>query len=182
MDLLDLQGEQLYFDEPVPEQVTELLLRAAAAYGEGQSENLLLRAFFYAPDNLSVLVALYRSYFYQHRLEDALQVAQRAVQVTAQRLELPGDWRKVDMAYFSEALFKSMGLLRFYLIALKAEAYLYLRLGQIEEGRERLQKVSELDSRDHFGAGALLDMLDKSRGLSVVKTEERVEAQEVKHV
>jgi tetratricopeptide (TPR) repeat protein len=161
MDLLDLDGQQLYFDEPMPEKVTTLLMQAAAAYGDGQAEGLLLRAFLYAPDNLSVLVALYRTYYYQHSLDEASQVAKRALQIVAARLDFPGDWRQVDIAELSHAVFKSMGLVRFYLLTLKADAYLYLRLGQMEEGRTRLRKVAELDPADHFGAGALLEMLTR---------------------
>jgi len=161
MDLLDLDGQQLYFDEPMPENVSQLMMQAAAAYGDGQAENLLLRAFLYAPDNLSVLVALYRTYYYQHRLDEAKQVARRALQVVAKRLDFPNDWKRVDLAELSHAVLKSMGLVRFYLLALKAEAYLYLRLGQLDEGRARLEKVVELDASDHFGAGALLEMLSR---------------------
>lgn len=168
MDLLDLDGQQLYFEEPMPEKVSQLLMQAAAAYGDGQSEGLLLRAFLYAPDNLSVLVALYRAYYYQHRLDEARQVACRALQVAAERLDFPGDWRQVNMAELSHAVLKSMGLVRFYLLTLKAEAYLCLRLGQLEEGRARLRKVVELDDSDHFGAAALLEMLMRCEQPSLV--------------
>lgn len=169
MDLLDLDGQQLYFDEPVPENVSQLMMQAAAAYGDGQAENLLLRAFLYAPDNLSVLVALYRTYYYQHRLDEAKQVARRALQIVGKRLDFPSDWKKVDLAELSHAVLKSMGLVRFYLLALKAEAYLYLRLGQLDEGRARLEKVAELDASDHFGAGALLEMLSRCETPTVVQ-------------
>lgn len=162
MDLLDLDGQQLYFDEPMPEKVRQILMQAAAAYGDGKAESLLLRAFLYAPDNLSVLVALYRTYYYQHRLDEAKQVAYQTLQVVARRLDFPSDWRLVDLAELSHAVLKSMGLVRFYLLTLKAEAYLYLRLGQLEEGRARLRKVAELDASDHFGAGALLEMLART--------------------
>jgi len=169
MDLLDLEGQQLYFDEPMPEKVHQLLMQAAAAYGDGQAEGLLLRAFLYAPDNLSVLVALYRTYYYQHRLDEAKQVAKRALQVVAQRLDFPEDWKLVDIAELSHAVLKSMGLVRFYLMTLKAEAYLDLRLGNLDEGRARLRKVAELDATDHFGAAALLDMLSRCEKPTLVK-------------
>ncbi len=162
MDLLDLDGQQLYFDEPMPENVRQILMQAAAAYGDGQAESLLLKAFLYAPDNLSVLVALYRTYYYQHRLDEAKQVAQRTLLVVARRLDFPEDWRLVDLAELSHGVLKSMGLIRFYLLTLKADAYLHLRLGQLEEGKARLEKVAELDASDHFGANALLEMLART--------------------
>lgn len=162
MDLLELDGQQLYFDEPMSSAVASLLAQAAAAYGSGKEEALLLRASFIAPENLSVLVALYRCYYYKHRLEDARLVAQRALAIVARRVGFPDGWRQLNEAELAHAVYHSMGLVRFYMTTLKAEAYICLRLGEIAEGRERLQKVAELDSSDHFGARALLDMLQGS--------------------
>ncbi len=162
MDLLKLDGQQLYFDEPMPQEVSDLIAQASSLYGTGQEEALLLKASFIVPNNLSVLVALYRCYYYQHRLKDAQRVAQRALLVVAQRVGFPDDWRELNENELAHAVFNSMGLVRFYMTTLKAEAYLYLRLGNIAEGRARLEKVAELDCSDHFGAGALLAMLANS--------------------
>ncbi len=162
MDLLELEGQQLYFDEPMPQEVSELIEQASSAYGSGREEILLLKASFIAPNNLSVLVALYRCYYYQQRLEEAQRVAERALSVVAEQVGFPDDWRKLNESELAHAVYKSMGLVRFYMTVLKADAYLYLRLGNIKAGRERLQKVAELDTTDHFGAAALLDMLAES--------------------
>lgn len=161
MDLLDLEGQKLYFEEPVPDKVQRLLMQAAASYGDDEAERLLLLAFLHAPENLTVLVALYRSFYYQHRIDEARQVASHALKVTAKRLGFPTQWRKVNLAELSHAVLKSMGLVRFYLLTLKAEAYLDLRSGELDEGRAKLEKVVELDARDHFGAAALLDVINR---------------------
>ena len=79
MDLLDFNDCKLYFEDPLPAAAEALLALAAREYGEPSAELALLRAHLLAPDNLTVLVGLYRYYFYQHRLEDALQVAERAL-------------------------------------------------------------------------------------------------------
>jgi hypothetical protein len=55
----------------------------------------------------------------------------------------------------------SFGLLRFYLLALKAASVVLLRLGQIAESRARLIKLASLDSRDQLGAGKLLEVVDE---------------------
>ncbi len=159
MDLLELEGQQLYFDDPMPQAVSALIAQASSAYGSGKEEPLLLKASFMAPHNLSVLVALYRYYYYQHRLEDAQLVAQRALLVVGERVGFPDDWRQLNDTELAHAVYKSMGLVRFYMTTLKADAYIYLRLGNIVEGRARLEKVAELDTSDHFGARALLEML-----------------------
>ena len=106
-----------------------------------------------------MLVGLYRYYFYQHRLDDALQVAERAMQLSGHHLELPDNWERLDEAWLAHAAAKSFGLLRFYLLALKAASVVLLRLGRIDDSRRRLQKLSSLDSRDQLGTARLLEVV-----------------------
>jgi len=160
VDLLDIADDGLYYDEPAAPEVSALLVRAAGHYGEPEAEHCLLRAYFLAPEQLIVLVGLYRYYYYQHRLEDALLVAERSLDVTARRLGLLGGWRRLDHVALGEAAMRSIGLLRFHLLALKASAVARMRLGQLAQARERLAKVVEIDRRDLLGAGSLLALLD----------------------
>ena len=78
MDLLDFSDCKLYFEDALPAEAERLIAQAASEYGEAGAELSLLRAHMIAPENLMVLVGLYRYYFYQHRLDDALVVAGRA--------------------------------------------------------------------------------------------------------
>ena len=159
VDLLELGEEGLYFDEPCLPEVEALIARAARHYGETDAEHCLLRAYFLAPEQLSVLVALYRYYFYQHRLEDALIVAERALDVTAQRLHLVGGWSSIGRVALGEAVMCSIGLLRFHLLALKGSAVILLRLGHLDQARLRLAKIAEVDERDALGAAPLLAVI-----------------------
>ena len=68
MDLQDFQGQLMYFDEPLPDGVEDLLNQASEAYGDGNAEWYLTQAYSIAPANMTVLVAMYRFYYYQHRL------------------------------------------------------------------------------------------------------------------
>lgn len=161
MDLLDFEDADLYFDEQMGGDVRVLLQDAADAYAGGGAESHLLRAYFLAPKNLTVLVALYRFFYYQHRLEEALIVAARALEASGERLSLPEDWRRLDELGIGFAATRSMGLLRFYLLALKGAGYLNLRTGDIETGRRMLAKVLEVDPKDQLGAGALLGVIEE---------------------
>ncbi len=161
MDLLDFSDCKLYFEDSLPAEAERLIAQAASEYGEAGAELSLLRALLLAPENLSVLVGLYRYYFYQHRLEDALVVAERAMQLSGRHLGLPTDWRQLDETRLGSAAANSFGLLRFYLLALKAASVVLLRLGQISESRARLIKLASLDSRDQLGAGKLLEVVDE---------------------
>ena len=162
MDLLDFEQAEMYFDEPITAEVEHLVAMAAANYGNEDAEVMLLRANFIAPQHLVVLVALYRYYFYQHRLEDALLVAESTMAVVARRLNFPDSWRNLREANVGEGVIRSMGLLRFYLMILKAAGYINLRLGEFALGKAMLEKLIELDSHDRIGGKALLDVLHQS--------------------
>jgi len=161
MDLLDFSDCKLYFEDALPAEAERLIAQAAAEYGDPEAEMSLLRAHLLAPENLSVLVGLYRYYFYQHRLEDALVVAERAMQLSGRHLGLPTDWNLLDETRLGSAAKNSFGLLRFYLLALKAASVVLLRLGQISASRARLTKLAGLDSRDQLGAGKLLEVVNE---------------------
>ncbi len=159
MDLMAFDQTGLYFDEPVPDTVQALIAEAGGAYGDPAAEALLHRAYFLAPEALVVLVALYRYYFYRHRLEEALTVADRSLRIVGRRLGFPDEWTRLHPDFLGQAVLRSMGLLRFYLSVLKAAGYINLRLGRMEEGRSQIEKLIELDSHDRFGGKALLDVV-----------------------
>lgn len=162
MDLLDFEQAEMYFDEPISSEVEHLIAMAAANYGNDDSELMLMRANFIAPQHLVVLVALYRYYFYQHRLEDALLVAESTLAVVGRRLEFPDTWHHLCEANVGEGVMRSMGLVRFYLMVLKATGYIHLRLGNFNAGKAMLEKLVELDSHDRIGGKALLEVLHQS--------------------
>lgn len=159
MDFLDFEGQSLYFDESISPEAEALIERAAAEYGNKKAESYLHHAFFLAPENLSIHVALYRYYFYQHQLKNAIHVADITLKVSGHKLELPDDWNDVTKAHLGVSATKSMGLLRYYFLALKASGYLHIRIGESEKGIAMLTKVADLDSADRLGAMALLEVV-----------------------
>lgn len=159
MDLMDFDGENLYFEEVLPAEAEALLERAGGSYAEGGAEPPLLEALKLAPESLNVLVAMYRFYYYQHRLEDALRIARQALALTARRLDIPLDWRLLGEEHLGVGP-QAMALLRFHLLSLKAEAYLLMRLGHKDEGRAILAQLVALDAANRLGAKQLLEVLD----------------------
>jgi tetratricopeptide (TPR) repeat protein len=170
VDLLDFDGEQMYFDHPVSAEVATLLEDAAAGYGEPEAESSLLRAYFLEPEHLTVLVALYRYFYYRHRYEEAILVADRAIRLSAVKLGISENWRDLSKADLGRAVLVSMTLTRFLLLALKGSGYLEFRLGDAVAALERFDKVIELDASDRLGMKEL-------HALAQAKiTEERVQA------
>lgn len=159
MDLQDFDSSALYFDEVLPVGVARLLTRAAQHYPHAVAEAALLKAWQQAPDNLSVLVGLYRFYYYQRRYQDALGIAARVMSCVAPQLGLPALWRDIRTQHLAGAARNGIALLRFYLLALKGAGYLCLRLDLFEQGKAMLAKVVELDEENRLGAQLLLDVL-----------------------
>lgn len=160
MDLLDFEAQDLYFDEAMEPEIEALLVCAADGYGEGRAETPLLKAYALRPRNLTVLVALYRYYYYQHRPAQAREIAWRAMAVVGERLRFPASWRQLTVEDLGAGALRSMGLVRFYLLALKAAAYLSLRLGERALAAEMLRKLVALDPKDRLGGRALLDFAE----------------------
>lgn len=162
MDLLSFDAEPLYFDNPPSEEVVQLLQQAAEDYSDGQSEAGLQRAFQLAPENLMVLVSLFRYFFYQHRYPEALDISQKAREVVRQKLGLPQDWSTLSEAQLAEGHENDMVLVRFYLLCLKGEAYLYARQGETEKGIPLLEKIATLDSNDDLKTTDLLAVFNRN--------------------
>jgi len=156
MDLHDFEGQELYFDEHMSEEVAELINNASLQYGTPEAEQSLLSAFFLAPDNFSVLVALYRYYYYQHQLEKALVIANHSLRFSGQRVQFPKSWRGLTMDHVGAGAILSMSMVRFYLLALKGAGFINMRLHRFIEAEAMLAKVVELDASDRLGATPLL--------------------------
>lgn len=161
MDLHEFAGGDMYFNESISPEVKALLNRAANDYATGGAEKLLLQANSKAPESLTVLVALYRFYYYQHRYEDALITAGKSMAMAARRLDIPESWRDINISVVGYCVMKSMTtMVRFYLLSLKGAGYMNLRMGNIDDGIEMLEKVAELDVKDRLGALDLLQVVE----------------------
>jgi hypothetical protein len=136
----------------------ELRLAGVAYQSDAEAEQHLFRARALAPDHPAVLIGFYRFYFYKNRLEDALVIARLCLLKAACDNALDPDWRLVEAEDANFGSYDAV-LPRFYLFTLKAYAYLKLRLGHLEEGREAAMKTVALDPTDKVGASVLLDVL-----------------------
>lgn len=159
MDLQDFESQIMYFEYETPREVEELIKQSSEHYAEGNAEEFLLRAFELAPENLTVLVALYRFYYYQHRLKEALGIAHHVLSVVAPQIDFPDYWGYLNMTILGCGLLKSFTMVRFYLLCLKGAGYLNLRLGNTAEGVKMLNKVMELDTNDRLGVRNLMQAL-----------------------
>lgn len=145
----------------LPGEAERHLWQAALSYHLDEiAEDHLRDAEAIEPGHAAVLIGLYRFYFYKGRLAEALVVAGRCLAKATQQANLPSDWRHVTARDAEFGRYENI-LPRFFLFSLKGYAYLQMRLGRIEEGREALLKLLELDPSDKIGAKVLLNVLER---------------------
>jgi hypothetical protein len=139
----------------LPPEVEAALRSAGELRGSHPAHSMaqLMRARELAPEHPAVLIAFYRHYFYDHRLEAARDIARRALVVGARALGLPPLWREVPGVALADTAGNART--RFYLFVLKGYAYLSLRLDDEIEARDALAKLRALDPQDHVGSALL---------------------------
>jgi len=163
MDLLDFEAQGLYFEEPDVAGVKAMIASAAENYATGKAELPLLQAYFLAPESLNVLVALNRFYYYQHRLEEALQATLKALAIIRPLIDFPEDWRDLQLNHVNEAPADLLTQVRLYLFTLKAIGFLNMRLNNLEVSQSIFEKLAALDSKDRIGAKGLLELVIKRK-------------------
>jgi len=178
MDLLDISDEAMYFETPLAAEVQQLLDESGRQYRsqalDGSTEDdleltpvdtaewALLRAYLQAPEHLSVIVALYRFFYYRHRYAEAVRMADRAILLSCRQLGLSEDWRQLGQTDLEQAAERSMSSTRFLLLALKGAAWLLLRQDQPQAAIERLAPVRAFDAKDQLGTADLLSWAEKA--------------------
>jgi len=143
----------------LPPEAEAHLIKASLSYHHYEvAEAYLRQAEVLAPDHAAVLIGLYRYYFYKGRLHETLDIARQCLAKAQRELNLPAAWRDVSAC---DAIFDRFDELmpRFFLFTLKGYAYLQMRIGNLSEGRDAINKLLELDPKDRIGAKALLDIL-----------------------
>lgn len=146
----------------LPEEARDHLWEAGLAYQQSEvAEDHLRQAEAIAPGHAAVLIGLYRFYFYKGRLRECLVVARQCLAKAQRETNLPADWRDVRR---EDAEFSRYDRLmpRFFMFTLKGYAYLNMRLGEFEEGRQAAEKLLELDPTDKIGARLLLEVLERA--------------------
>jgi hypothetical protein len=75
----------------------------------------------------------------------------------------------MTLELLAHCMVQSFSMVRFYLLALKGAGYLQLRMGEIEAGVERLEKVQELDTADRLNVSMLLEVAYNHMGIYTLK-------------
>ncbi|WP_211238029.1 tetratricopeptide repeat protein [Derxia gummosa] len=117
-----------------------------------QAHALLIKARELAPEHPATLIALYRFYFYSHRLAECREIA---------KIALATSRYAVQSNYDPVADARDNVPARFYLFCLKGFAYLNLRLGEFDAARVALDELRLLDPKDVVGGSLLAIVLNR---------------------
>jgi tetratricopeptide (TPR) repeat protein len=159
-NILRLTGNDgVHFGFDLKPEVDAHLQRAASLVASReQSLQALKDAEKAAPDQLEVLVALFKFYFYQGETETAEKLVFRALKAASEQGQFSQDWTCLTPQSTDWEDPRAPG--RIYLYSLKALAFIRLRQDRIGEAEAILSTLAQLDPSDQVGADVIRDMLN----------------------
>lgn len=111
----------------VPEEIKKLLILAAENWeNTSASENYMNQALAKTGDNLEVLVAAYRYFYYKYNYTMALQTAIKVIDKIKLTEKLPDDWQQLQPILIKR---KEEPQIRLYLNAYAASGLVLAKLG-----------------------------------------------------
>lgn len=166
MQLRDLFDEMPVSNGAAVPMALQKLLRENLNVAEDwqQAESLLLRAREELPQQVEILIALYKLYAYSNRFDESLAVIDEALTISAESEGFVADWRKLHQG--SARWHPATGKTRYYLYSLKATGFVCLRKGEIERALEVLTKLLELDPQDQVGGSVVYEIAEGIRDAS----------------
>ena len=143
----------------VPEDFKQLLILAAKNWeNTAESEKYMQQALAKTQDNLDVLIAAYRYFYYKNNYLLALEMAVKVINQIHNSEKLPDDWQQLKPILVSG---KDNPSIRLYLTAYAASGLVLAKLGEIEQAKEISARVKEVDDKKEFGGGLILDILTR---------------------
>ncbi|MBD2386469.1 hypothetical protein [Cylindrospermum sp. FACHB-282] len=143
----------------VPEDIKELLILAAKTWeNTAESEKYMQQALAKAGENIDVLIAAYRYFYYKNNFILALQTVVKVTDKIKAAENFSDDWATLKPILVKR---KEEPQIRLYLNAYAASGLVLAKLGAIEQAKEVSARVKEIDEKNDFGAGILLDILTR---------------------
>jgi hypothetical protein len=152
------RNDAVQFGFGLPADVNEQLQKAASSITNGpESLEALCMAHVMAPQQLEVLVALYKFHFYQGALDQAEDYVFQALIKSAQAGGFKYDWERLTPESTDWNDVRGPG--RVYLYSLKALAFIRLRQDNPAHAENILDTLRRLDPEDKVGANVIRDLL-----------------------
>lgn len=128
------------------------LIDAARGAPHAETRAALWTAVLTAPQCLPPYYLLYKLLASRGELEQARDVANKALAAAARQASIGADWRAVLPG---DADFQTPGAARFWLFTLKALAFISVRRGESDVARSMIAQLRALDPADRIGFGVV---------------------------
>ncbi len=143
----------------VPDDIKQLLMLAAQTWeNTSESENYMQQALAKAGEHTDVFIAAYRFFYYKNNYLLALQTTIQLLAKIKEAENFPHDWEQLKPILVSR---REEPKIRLYLNTYAASGLVLAKLGEIQQAKEISTQVKEIDDKNDFGAGILLDILTR---------------------
>lgn len=150
-------GRFSWFD--VSEDIKKLLILAAENWENSyEAEKYINQALAQTGNNIDVLIAAYRYFYYKYNYPMALQIANKVIHTVKKLENLNNDWEALKPTLISR---KEEERIRLFLNAYAASGLVLAKMGELEKAKKICIQVKEIDENNEFGAGVLLDILTR---------------------
>lgn len=141
----------------IPGEVNALLQKGVAAYraSKAEAEVWFGKALSLAPDALPVYFCLYKIHTYAGDLDAALDAAQAGLREAASQAGWSTDYEEWPLA---PTVMSADDPSRFALYTLKALAFISLKRGEADKGRDILKRLAILDPKGYVGWPVIADL------------------------
>lgn len=141
----------------VPDDIKNLLILAAQNWeNTSESEKYIQQALEQTGENTDVLVAAYRFFYYKNNYSLALQTTIKLLDKIKELEKFPDNWEQLQPILVNR---KEDPQIRLYLNAYAASGLVLAKLGEIEQAKKISTRVKQIDEKNDFGSGILLDIL-----------------------
>ena len=140
----------------IPEDIKELLILAADNWQHtSECEKYISQALAKTDNELDVLIAAYRYFYYKQKYQMALETAEKVQEKTKQIAKLPDDWEDQKPILIKR---EEEQIIQMYVNAYSAIGIIFAELGKPEKAQEISDKVKDIDRENVFTAGILADI------------------------
>ncbi len=141
----------------VPENIKELLILATQSWEDtGKSQKYIQQALDKTGDNIDVLVAAYRYFYYKNNYALALITVEKLIAKIQEMEKLPNNWQQLPSILVQR---QEETQIRLYLRAYAASGLVLAKLGELERAKEISLNIQDMGTKDKFGADILLGIL-----------------------
>ncbi|MCM0591861.1 MAG: hypothetical protein HEQ35_23275 [Gloeotrichia echinulata IR180] len=143
----------------VPEDIKKLLILAAQTWeNTPESEKYIQEALDKAGEYTDIFVSAYRFFYYKNNYPLALQTTVKLLDKIKAAEKLPDNWEQLKPILVSR---KEDPQIRLYLNTYAASGLVLAKLGEIEQAKQISSQVKQIDDKNDFGSGILLDILTR---------------------